>query len=99
MELAHYVQGGIYRKHDRSDTGVFTMFINTRHAAGNNIEIVKRWGVFRCQKYLGEGSSIISEALGSTWAFSAHFDVRSINASSCVRVCTQMQASFMLITS
>lgn len=63
MELAHYVQGGIYRKHDRSDTGVFTMFINTRHAAGNNIEIVKRWRVFRCQKYLGEGSSIISEAI------------------------------------
>lgn len=38
-------------------------------------------------------------ALGSTWAFSAHLDVRSINASSCVLVCTQMQASFMLITS
>lgn len=42
MEAEHSVQGGIYRKRDISDAGVFTMFINTRHAAGNDTEIVKR---------------------------------------------------------
>lgn len=58
MEVEHSVQGGIYRKRS-----VFTMFINTRHAAGNDTEIVKRRRAFRCQKYLGEGSSINSEAI------------------------------------
>lgn len=57
------MQVGIYRKHDRSDTSVFTAFINTRHAAVNNIEIVNKRSVCRCPKYLPERALIISEAI------------------------------------